>query len=328
MYQLTPEEKKIFDNAKAVLERTNGDIEKLNKRQRDVLEMYYGYAYALIMSVPGLRRAFVNAVEQGQTPEGFQVAIRKTPWFQNRNESQRKYDVASKSTFDRADFETKVNEVRDAIIRQAKADNGTTVSAADAESLANTILRDNWDDWETVLPRVVRQRFVKADALEFGGRAYGTLQDLNGYARSMGVQLSKDEAARYVEAISAETDTLDNVKATIAKNVARLYPQYADRINAGATMADIVYPYRKTMASLLEIDEESIDMYGESGKTGGFDPLLDKALMATDEKGNPLSVSQFRKMVKQDERWQFTDNARQEYASIARSLMRDFGAGV
>lgn len=329
MYELTPEEKTILDNAKKVLERTNGDVKQLNKRQREVLEMYYGYAFALINSSNELRRLFVNAVKTGQTEEGFANAIRSSKWAGQRDESARKYDTFSQSIgADKADFDRRVQDVANEVIRSAVDQAGVTVSAQDADKVARTILRDNYDSWRDVLPRVVRQRFVKADALEFGGRAYGTLQEINAYARAMGVRLNDAEVGRYVEAIANETDTLENVKSTISKNVAKLYPQFADRINAGATMEDITYQYRKTMASMLEIDEESIDMFGEMGKPGQYDSLLNKALLSTDAKGNPMSMTDFRKMVRQDDRWQYTENARNEYASVARSLMRLFGAGV
>jgi hypothetical protein len=54
--------------------------------------------------------------------------------------------------------------------------------------------------------------------------------------------------------------------------------------------------------------------------------MLD-ALSGKGEKGGMkyASLSDFRKAIKSDQRWQYTDNARGEYFGIARKVLNDFG---
>jgi hypothetical protein len=67
------------------------------------------------------------------------------------------------------------------------------------------------------------------------------------------------------------------------------------------------------MANILEIgDPDQIDLN---------DPTL---RMAITDKGD-MNVYDFKKALKKDNRWQYTENARQEVSDAALSVLRDFG---
>lgn len=76
---------------------------------------------------------------------------------------------------------------------------------------------------------------------------------------------------------------------------------------------DAVYaPYRNTMASLLEVNPDSISL---------SDPLLRSAIQGDKE----MPIYDFQRQVRKDNRWQYTNNARGEASDVARTVLRDFG---
>ena len=80
----------------------------------------------------------------------------------------------------------------------------------------------------------------------------------------------------------------------------------------GLDLANIYAPYRNTMAALLEVTPDSISL---------DDPLLRTAYGPDKE----TSIYDFKRAVRKDPRWQYTDNARQEVSNAALSVLRDFG---
>jgi hypothetical protein len=76
---------------------------------------------------------------------------------------------------------------------------------------------------------------------------------------------------------------------------------------------DAVYaPYRNTMASLLEVNPDSISLN---------DSLLRTAIQGDKE----MPIYDFQRQIRKDNRWQYTNNARGEAADVATTVLRDFG---
>lgn len=83
-------------------------------------------------------------------------------------------------------------------------------------------------------------------------------------------------------------------------------------MDQGLDLANVYAPYRNAMASLLELPPDSIKL---------DDPLLRSAYGQDKE----MSVYDFKRAIRKDPRWQYTDNAREEISNIALSVLRDFG---
>jgi hypothetical protein len=66
------------------------------------------------------------------------------------------------------------------------------------------------------------------------------------------------------------------------------------------------------MAALLEVTPDSIRL---------DDPILQSAYSGDKE----MSIFDFKRAVRKDPRWQYTDNARKEVSSAALGILRDFG---
>jgi hypothetical protein len=83
-------------------------------------------------------------------------------------------------------------------------------------------------------------------------------------------------------------------------------------LNQGYDLENIYAPYRQTMASTLELDPNTIDLN---------DPTL---RMAITDKGD-MNLYDFKKTLRQDNRWQYTGSAKEEVSNAALGVLRDFG---
>ena len=83
-------------------------------------------------------------------------------------------------------------------------------------------------------------------------------------------------------------------------------------MQSGTDLSAIVRPYKDIMYSTLELNPETIQL---------SDPRLTQALSGEKE----MTLSDFQRSLRKDPTWQYTNNARQEAASVASRVLRDFG---
>lgn len=296
-----------------------------NQQYRDALENYYGQTMELIASdeTGSLMGLFSSAITKGMTDVGFANSLKKTKWYLKYDASNRAYQTALNNPAAQRDLATKRAEVIDAVQTQAMSDAGKRLDDATAASIAEDLLRNNYENWQTKVPLRVRSSLSRMNVTQFGGTVLNTNMEIRNFARSMGISVSDQAVSNYMKEILAGNTTIDAVQGSLRKQALPYYPQFADRINAGDTVADITAPYRNMIASMLEVDENSIGFDITGSK---MDPILLKALSG--EGGKPVGLYDLRKMIKQDSRWQYTRNAEEEYAGLTTRLMRMFGAGV
>jgi hypothetical protein len=136
-------------------------------------------------------------------------------------------------------------------------------------------------------------------------------QSLQSIARANGVSLSPQEIEQYNLDIRNGKD-IEVIKNQI-RNVAGLgRPDNIKKLLAEGTDLNTIYaPYKRTMASLLELDPESIDINDSTLQTA----IGDKE----------LPIYEFRKILKKDPRWQYTNNAREEVSNKVLRVLQDFG---
>jgi hypothetical protein len=72
------------------------------------------------------------------------------------------------------------------------------------------------------------------------------------------------------------------------------------------------------MSDILEIPDTAIDL---------FDPQIRSAMAYTlpDGKVGTKSIYDFERQLRKDDRWQYTNKAREQAASVATTVLRDFG---
>lgn len=147
------------------------------------------------------------------------------------------------------------------------------------------------------------------------GRYFIAVKDL---AYNNGIMLSDTAARDYATKIVAGVIDENTAYNTIRESAASAFPQLADKIKAGIDVRTLANPYIQSMANILEIPSTAIDV---------FDPKIRSAMSYTlpDGKVGTKSIYDFEKELRQDERWQYTNQARKEVADATLTVLRDFG---
>jgi hypothetical protein len=153
----------------------------------------------------------------------------------------------------------------------------------------------------------------------YSGQALTNYQELVKTARSNGFQVSDiipggANEQQVLQGIASGKIDINRVIQDARKLAAQGQPQYVrDLLSQGYNLDQVFAPYRQTMANILEIDDpNSIDLN---------DPVLRSAIT---DKGD-MNVYDFKKQLRQDSRWQYTQTAKQEVSDVALKVLRDFG---
>lgn len=223
---------------------------------------------------------------------------------------------------------TELKEWLPAVTAQYKSEKGKSKSTIkytykNGELVSTEYLTANGED-----PKLWIENKVKSQVLE-GKQDVNTLNvpegpsgkyfvALKNVAARNGIMLSDSAATDYANSIVAGKVDEDTVVNVIRESAAEAFPALADKIKAGIDVKTLADPYIQSMSSLLEIPDTGIDM---------FDPKIRSAMAYTlpDGKVGTRSIYDFEKELRKDPRWQYTNNARNEAASVATTVLKDFG---
>ena len=140
-------------------------------------------------------------------------------------------------------------------------------------------------------------------------------QELSRVASANGLDLTRDFGASvdgWVKQIEGGTD-IDVIKNTIRQTARLGMPDRVTKLlDQGVDLETVYAPYRKVMASVLEVNPDSITLN---------DPTLRSAIGQDKE----MTLYDFQRSLRKDPRWQYTNNAREEVSTAALQILRDFG---
>ena len=142
-----------------------------------------------------------------------------------------------------------------------------------------------------------------------------TVDDLAKTARSNGLDLNKDfgdSVNNWVKRVENGEDV--DIFKNLIRGTAKLgMPQNVQSLmDNGLDLEAIYAPYKRVMASTLEVTPDSISLN---------DPTLRTAVGPEKE----MSIYDFEKNLRRDNRWQYTNKAREEVADATLKVLRDFG---
>ncbi len=139
-----------------------------------------------------------------------------------------------------------------------------------------------------------------------------SIQSLQGIANANGINLSPQQLEQYALEVQNGKDI--KVIQNQIRNLAGLgMPDTVKKLLAEGTDLDTIYsPYKRAMASVLEINPETINL---------SDPVLRSAIGPNGE----VSLYDFQRQLRKDPRWQYTNNAREEVSSKVLRVLQDFG---
>ena len=214
------------------------------------------------------------------------------------------------------------------LTQQYKSESGKSKSTIkytykNGELISTEYLTANAED-----PRLWIEDKVKTDVL-FGKKEVNSLAipegpsgkyfvALKNFAADNGILLSDSAATSYANGIAAGTIDENTAFNALRESAAEAFPALADKIKAGINLKTLADPYIQSMSSILEIPDSGIDL---------FDPKVRGALAYTlpDGKIGTRSIYDFEKELRQDNRWQYTNNAREEVSNSVVKVLKDFG---
>ena len=139
-----------------------------------------------------------------------------------------------------------------------------------------------------------------------------SIQKVQSFAKANGIVLSPQDATMYATRIN-NGESIDDVASIFRKIASVSQPKsIADLLNSGTDLSTIYQPYKSAMASILELNPNSIEL---------TDPALSKAISGD----RTMTSYEFQKELRKDPRWQYTNNARETVSSGLTQVLKDFG---
>lgn len=139
-----------------------------------------------------------------------------------------------------------------------------------------------------------------------------TSQSILGTAKANGVTLNQSQIDSFAKRVQDGTD-IEIIDKEIRGIAALGMPDKVVKLlDQGIDLDTIYSPYKNLMASILELNPESIDLK---------DPTLRSAIGPDKE----MPIYDFEKALRKDYRWQYTDNAKRDVSNVALKVLRDFG---
>ncbi len=184
------------------------------------------------------------------------------------------------------------------------------------ETTFNSVIQDAYDKGldDSQIDLQALSRFKGT----IGGETLGRVQTLEEYAKSFGMAYSSTTLNSWSQGIISGTNTVFDIQEKIRRDSASAYPVFADDINKGTSVDALASAYKSSMSSILEIDADTISYN---------DPTFRKALQYVGPDGKPAlkPIWQFEAELRQDPRWDLTDNARATADSLSLKVLRDMG---
>jgi hypothetical protein len=137
-------------------------------------------------------------------------------------------------------------------------------------------------------------------------------QTLQSVADKNGITLSPEQLNTFADRVKKGED-VSIVGNDIRKLAGIGQPESVKKlIDSGVDLSTIYSPYKTLLAQTLEINPNSISLN---------DPTLRMAIGPEKE----MSLYEYQRELRKDNRWQYTDQARGEAADVAKTVLKDFG---
>lgn len=173
---------------------------------------------------------------------------------------------------------------------------------------------------EYVLSRVVNPAYRDNPDIEFGGQIGELRKQLKDYANSMGISIGTAALNNRVLKVANQKTTAQDQITRLRNLAIEQYKPFAQRLqeDEDLTVRELANPYIQLMADTLEMDADSISL---------TDKNIQDALLGEDGM-TPTNLRDFRRKLRKDPRFDYTMQAGQEAAAVAKGLLKAFGYGV
>lgn len=259
---------------------------------------------------------FLNELQQTKWWQSNAGELRQRQFYKNQYEEMRR--TADPATVDRLDQTTEYGRgLTNAkqVISNAVKQFGATVSTEELDMLARQIYDLGYENKPALVGAAIRGKIKYTPGGVIGGTAGESLRDLEATALANGIDLQKqfgNNLQGWLQNIN-QGESVDTYKQIIRERAKLGLPdRVASLVDKGIDLQTIYDPYKQMMASVLEVNPETIKL---------SDPTLRMAIGPEKE----MSLYDYQRTLRKDPRWQYTNNARQEVSGIVQKVLRDFG---
>lgn len=294
---------------------------KMTTAQKEDAAANYQWSLTMLNSDPELKALFNQATTDKNGPWSaprFGAALQNTKWFQTHSNNARLAQISR--TVDPATYKASL-ATNSAALKAHAASMGAVLSDSQLAKITSDTTTLGWSQQQQTdaLSSYVKLQASGANAGQYIGAAGQAAQALMATAHNNGYVLNDTDLGKWQQSIAAGNSTVDDYQQFMRRQAALTFPSFSDELLAGTDMKDLANPYINSMSNILEIPATNIDLQ---------DPTIRSALAGSDPKtGKPqaMAMYQFENSLRQDPRWQYTSNAKQQAASTVLGIGRLMG---
>ena len=309
------------------------------QQREEALNVAAGEDFALpetiFNNVPSLKAILNRYVKEDWTADKLRKAIRDDVWYRkNSAEIKARYVqlynyrdlVATGQADGSTDYEKQISTLERQIADKARqmgsgiaSDPAALRKAAENMYITNVGIDDAMTtDFIAAAIRPIGSTIAGQGTTGYSGQALKDYQAIQDIARSNGFRVKDivpggQSEEQVLQGIATGRIDANRLAQDARKLAAQGQPQYVrDLLGQGYNLDQVYAPYRQTMANLLEVNADEIDLNDSTLRS------------AISDKGD-MNIYEFKKTLKADKRWQYTENAKSEVSDMTLKILRDFG---
>jgi hypothetical protein len=300
-----------------------------------LLETEYGDIDDIFATNPELQKLLESAFSEKWTAQRFYNAVTTTNWFKQNAEKlqQRGYykriyqDLIKGIAEDDPDRKEKIRAAAgnteyfrgldsfEARLETLLTERGISYTPEQLSLWAEEIYSNANEADNNFINRFLNRKILFSTQQRPAGAAADNLSILRSYAQDMGMNLERDYASSLTDWLQRldRGESVQTFKDIIRDQVASTSGEYIGKmIERGLTLKEIYQPYKQLMASTLEISPDEID-------------LNDQFLRSAITPEGQINLYDWKKRLRQDDRWQYTQAARDDVYGKIYKVLKDFG---
>jgi hypothetical protein len=301
----------------------------------DAVANEYGSIDTIFKTDPGLQALLRKAIGKDGVPntdddltvDQFTNELENTDWFKTNASSvrqrgfyKRQFDELVREGGNLEDLYKTTEYGRGLkFTQQVIADEikkvGATLTPEEIDLISRDIYDLGYENQKAIVSQRIRAKIAYKPGGIVGGEAGENLADLRKTAKANGLDLEKNFGSSIQGWLQnlAQGESVETFKQIIRSTAKLGLPEkVSSLLDQGVDLDTIYNPYKRLMASVLEINPETIS-------------LDDQVLRSAIGPDKEMSLYDYQKMLRKDNRWQFTNQAKEEVSDTALRVLRDFG---
>lgn len=280
------------------------------------VEARYGFVGQMAKTIPELRGILDRAVREQWTTDRFIMEVSNTNWYRTNGAAMREW-MTLEATDPKTAWEKKTHGKRD--VYAIASEMGITMTD---KQLEEAFYYRQWSGGqsEAHFRQWLAHQYFDASKFDWEngtGLAAEYASQLDTLRQNYGMPDSEKTpwVTENLQLMMEGKQTLEGLQIAARHYASSKYSAFTEQFEAGMSVKDVALPYMDSYRRLLEQDANK----------GLQDDLLQKALTFKSEKGQAMATWQFEEMLRKDQRWAVTTNAKDSMAELLQEIGSNFG---